>query len=853
MRLSDDNVLQTSNNNRANGNSRASVSAFVSNSDSLKNDAPVNYDLSASNYVNSPKKKRKQKTTASNIHKRRTNSKKEQKRAAKRAKRAARPLPLKILAAIGKFFGLIFLTLAIAGIILSIFLAIKLNSVREDALAIMAAAGDDAFKANLSSIVYDADGNEITTFSNGHVSFYTEYEDIPEIVRLTFVVSEDRKFYSHDGVDLKAVTRAFVIMMDDYGGPLNALKALLRGDSGISQGGSTITQQLARTVYLSNELSVSRKVKEIFIALELEDTYSKDEIMEYYINNIYFGNNCYGIEAAARKYFSKSVCDLTEPELIFLCAIPNNPTVYDPVTSFDNTYFRYRLLVKQLYENSVIDEALFCEWYDTEIVLNIKQTTRNNYVDTYVKYCATIELMELQGFSFQYDFDTEFDRQIYLTFYQKVYKQCNALLFTEGYRIYTSIDMDMQDELQQTIDEHMNETDNSVDDDGIYMFQSSGVCIDNDTGLVVAIVGGRTADYNGYTINRAYQSHRQPGSAIKPLIVYTPAFEAGFTPDTIAMDEKTEDGPKNISDYYAGSVTLRTAISLSLNTVAWKIMQYLTVDKALFYLYRLEFSRIVKEDYVPAASIGGFTYGVSTKEMAAGYAAIANDGIYRQATCIKSILDKNCEVVVKDAAQASAVYERNACRMMTSCLKTAVTSGTGANLTLKNAIYAAKTGTTDNYYDKWMVGYSAYYTLAIWVGYDYPKTVATEYNEVAKEIWADYMESVHEGLELVDFPDYTTPYTTIDNLDVPEEVTVNDDYDDTGTNDEGYVGEDDGSYTGADSENSGTNDDASSNEGSYDDVSSNEGSYDGALGDGSGSNSEASDDSGSNAEGENSA
>jgi len=672
---------------------------------------------------------------------------------------------------IRRVLSVLFMLVVFSVIMVAIVYGSKLMQLRKDAITLLDEKGEDAFFGAETSVVYDCNGEVLLYLKGERNSSYLEYGQIPEIVVKTFVVSEDRSFYSHSGIDLKGIARA--------------LWVLIKNEGEVTQGGSTITQQLARNIYLSYEVSIERKIKEMFIAYELEQRYDKDTIMEYYINNIYFANGLYGIEAAARGYFNKSVDELAASELIFLCAIPNNPTLYNPLENFENTLYRRNLLVTQLYEQGVIDELTASELKNYQINLEPGVSLRNNYVDTFVKYCATIELMEHRGFKLRYTFNSDTDKDLYETLYQKAYNECNSLLFTGGYEIYTSIDLSVQGEMQKILDEKLSGN-IAVDEEGIYAFQGSSVCIDNETGNVVAIVGGRTADgYAGYTLNRAYQSFRQPGSSIKPVMIYAPLFERGYTPDTIVIDEAFAGGPKNYPNSYSGPITVKTAVAQSKNTIAWRLFQALTPNVGLRYLTEMGFSKIVESDNTEAAALGGLTYGTSAKEMAAAYAALANDGVYRQPTCVTRIIDARGQEIVSNAVEEKSIYNENAARMTTDVLKEVLATGTGKKYQVDNAICAGKTGTTDNTYDKWFVGYSRYYTVSVWCGYDYPKNIESKYDSCAGEVWNDIMTYLHQNKEKRNFLTYAEP-----DEKVPDEAESTDEYADMETN----TGE--GSYDG---------------------------------------------------------
>lgn len=631
--------------------------------------------------------------------------------------------------------------LAILGVLAIVALVFvgTLVGFKNTAKKLTAGVTEDFFKEIQTSIIYDINGNEITSLSGEKELYYIESEEIPDILKTIFVEMEDKDFYSHSGIDLSAIVRS-------------AWANITSAD--IEQGASTITQQLAKNMFLTQEVSWERKITEMYIAFELEDMFSKDDILEFYINNIYFSSGYYGIEAAAEGYFDKSVSELDLSELAFLAAIPNNPSRYDPVNHYDSTIERRDRILRTLYASGSITALDYYEAVEEEPVLIDSDTGRNNYVDTYVFYCATRALMEAHGFEFKYEFESEEEKAQYSEEYDKAYSAYQTSLFTSGYRIYTSIDMDKQEFLQDTVNEQLKQY-TDVNDEGIYEVQGAATCIDNTTGFVTAIVGGREQDYNGYTLNRAYQSYRQPGSSIKPLIVYTPYLMQGHTPEETIEDTAIEGGPANFNDVYRGTITLTEALGVSSNVCAWKIMQTLTPQHGISFLKNMDFTRISEDEDNQSISIGGFTYGVTTEEMASAYATLENDGEFRNPTCIMSISASNSSVIVDNTnAESVTVYDAAATRTVTSMLKYGVDNQLIPRANLAHAIVAAKSGTTNDNKDGWFAGYSRYYTTVVWVGADMPVTIeGLSGSTYPLNIWREYMEYIHRGLELRDFSD----------------------------------------------------------------------------------------------------
>lgn len=584
-------------------------------------------------------------------------------------------------------------------------------SLYKEAQEIMEQSSEEDFHTNLSGEVYDADNRLIALLRNDKNIVYLDSGQIPERVKEAFVSIEDKRFYKHGGFDPFAILRA--------------LESLVAKNS-ITQGGSTITQQLSRNIYLTHTVKWERKVEEIFIAIALEKKYTKDEILEFYINNIYFSNGYYGIQAASRGYFSKDSDELSLSETAFLCAVPNNPAGFDPLLHKENTLKRRNLILKNMYEDDLISKTEYEDALEEEITLHPSRASfTRTWAHTYIYECATRALMEATG----KDHDT-----------------CHQDLYIKGYRVYTSIDMDIQKLLQNKIDESLADY-NTLGTSGAYALQSSAVCIDNSTGLVCAIVGGRSQEDISTDYNRAYMSFRQPGSSIKPLIVYTPALEMGYTASSTVVDSKEPDGPSNSSGHYAGTMTLRAAVEQSKNTVAYKLFREITPENGLSRLLAMHFSSIVEDDYTLAASLGGLTKGASSLEMSAAYAALANEGNYRLPTCITLITDMDGNIITVPVPEEYPVYETAAAREMTNILEGVLTRGTAKGQGIPGHSCAGKTGTTNDNIDGWFIGYSAYYTTGVWVGFDSPRGLSgLAGSTYPVGIWKAFMTDLHEGL-----------------------------------------------------------------------------------------------------------
>ena len=644
----------------------------------------------------------------------------------KKKKRKKRKILLKV--------SIVFLLLVVIGWFT---FGAKVMKLRSEAKELVAQSTEDTFKASQTSIVYDTNGKQLLKFKGEKDVYYLKYKELPVYVIAAVISVEDRNFYKHSGVDYKGITRAAVNYVIHKGV--------------ITQGGSTLTQQLAKTVFLNRQKTWKRKVKEIFMAVEMEKKYSKEQILEFYLNNVYYANGYYGIQAASQGYFRKDAKNLTMSEAAFLSAIPNNPTIYDPRTNKENTIKRRNKILKDMYEQDLIKKDQYEEAINEDI--NVKKaqktkTEKKNYVETYVIHCATKEIMKQKGFEFKYDFNSTSEKEKYQEEYDKMYAECKRTLYSAGYHIYTSIDPDVQSQLQSSVNNALTGY-TEKDKNGIYKAQASGTCIDNDTGKVVAIVGGREQKNIGYTLNRAYQSPRQPGSAIKPLLVFAPALEhgwsAGSTVNDSPMSTKDKHRVRNANGSYAGQITLRRAVEKSSNVVTMRLYEQLSPKTCLKYLEQMNFKYLTNSDYkYYTTCIGGFTKGTTSEEMAAGYATLKNEGVYREPTCITKITTSDGDEVMSSSTKKRRVYSTSAAKQMTDVLKSVVTSGTGVGAKVPNVDTAGKTGTTSSNRDGWFCGYTPYYTTAIWVGRDDNKIMpALSGGSYPKSIWSNFMNAIH--------------------------------------------------------------------------------------------------------------
>lgn len=680
----------------------------------------------------------------------------------KKQKRQKNPVERAIGIVIKIIIALLLAIVVIGGVLIYMKYGKKLIAMESDAKKIVSKSTMETFRQNETSIIYDANGNIMSKLKGEKDVYYIKYSDIPQVAVSAITSIEDKNFFKHKGYDLKAIIRAGL--------------AYIKNKGVITQGGSTITQQLARNIFLSFEESWQRKAREIFIAIELEKKYTKKEIMEFYLNNIYFANGYYGIQSAALGYFGKGVNSLSLSQITFLLSIPNSPTRYNPYENIEGTLARRDRILDQMVLDGKISKAEASKAKSEEIKLKAPKVEKSSYALTFALDRAVKALMKSEGFNFRYSFNSDEDRKAYNENYSEVYSSCQTRLYSGGYRIYTSIDPEKQKLLQDTVDGGLSVS-SEKSKSGIYSLQGAAVTIDNSSGRVVAIVGGRSQKLKGSTLNRAYQSFRQPGSTIKPLIVYTPAFEQGYTPESMVKDEKIEGGPVNADGVFSGNMTVLDALAKSKNTVAWKLFTEISPAIGIGKLLDMGFSAIADTDYYPSAALGGFTKGVNAVEMASAYAAIENGGEFREPTCIMKMTDSSGNDIVADGfyqkGTSKYIYDENACKMMITCMEAVMTKGTGVGGKLATMPCAGKTGTTNDSKDLWFVGFTKYYTTSVWVGYDIPRSLAgLTYTATPLGIWKTYMDSINNGLPLAKLDDYkiTVAPTKEDNKETEEET-----------------------------------------------------------------------------------
>lgn len=652
-----------------------------------------------------------------------------------------------ILKTITWIFGLS----AITAILIAIIIYPYIKEARETAYDSLKNVTSDFFKLNSNTLIYDKDDNVICEVNSGSFT-YDKLADVSNYITDGYIAVEDKNFKSHPGIDITAISRA-------------GLK-LVKNNGEITQGGSTITQQLIKNTMLTKKQTFQRKLAEMFIALDFEaqPDVNKKLIMEYYINTNFYGNNRYGVESACNYYFNCSAKDVTVAQAAMIVGISNSPSKYNPVANYDLCIERARFCLDKMYENNAITEIEYnkaLEDFDNGIEIyehTDDLINEDNYLTTYALYCASIKLMEQDGFEFKYTFDNEADEDDYNTLYNEKYNEKYNEIHAGGYEIHTSLDLDIQKEVQRAIDEKL-EFNNEQQDNGIYALQSAATVIDNSNNYVVAIVGGRT-DSGEY--NRGYQAARQPGSSIKPIVAYGPAFDTGeYYPSKIITDGPVEGEyqPSNWYNGYWGNVSIRYALEQSINTIAYKTLYNIGLSNGLEYLAKMKFSHLSYADYSSnTVALGGFTYGTTPYEMAKAYNTMQNRGKYSDRTCIK-VLSKLGEIVYNSASEETTqVYTADTSYMITSCLEDITLNGTGKAAAIDGQIVAGKTGTTNGSKDLWYCGYTKYYTASVWVGYDTPREMNID-SQIAMKVFNDFMTVLHDGKQEAD---WSKPETVIE-------------------------------------------------------------------------------------------
>lgn len=531
---------------------------------------------------------------------------------------------------------------------------------------------DNILNAPLSLVVLDKDDNAVSDLFTKENRIWVSIEKIPTDIRNAFVAVEDTRFYEHNGYDVKRIVKA---IYED-----------IRAGAYV-QGASTISQQLVKLSHLNQEKVLMRKIEEILLACQMEEEFSKDEILEMYLNYVYFGGGYYGIQAAAKGYFGVNVSELSIAQGALLAGILKSPSNYAPHLDMEASVERRNLVLRLMHEGEFIDDKTYQDAVMEQVVLSAegKNNVRDYYIDAALQESCEILNIDMES------------------------------LLSGGYKIYTYMDTDLQRACTEMFEDDANFPQEDV--------EGALAVIAADNGGVIAMIGGREQG-SALAFNRAVDIRRQPGSVIKPILVYAPALEyCDYTTVSMLLDTETDFNgyrPKNFNGKYAGWVTMREAVKKSLNIPAVSVLQDVGVKKAKEFAESIgiEFEA---EDNSLTLALGGFTYGVSPLQMAGAYATFASGGVYHQPAVVRKIETANGEVVYSHEKNGKRVMSEANAYILTDMLNSVIQDGTGKRLADLNMSIAGKTGTTEDVggnRDAWMAAYTSEYVAVAWMGYD---------------------------------------------------------------------------------------------------------------------------------------
>ena len=576
-----------------------------------------------------------------------------------------------------------------------------------------------------AGIATELEGQELF---GGYRSMPLSFSDIPEDLVNAFVSIEDKRFFKHSGVDWRRTAGATANYILKFDGEF---------------GGSTITQQLIKNVTERDEYSLQRKLQEIMWALDLERKMSKAEILQNYLNVINLSNGCYGVGAAAEYYFSKEVGELSLIECATIAAITNNPSYYDPIRNPENNRKRAELILSQMLEQGYINEAEYREAIGTQISISDKSGSVKNINLWYVDMVIDDVISDL------------------MTQYGYTRSMANMMIYRGGLKIYTAMDP----EVQSVLEKYYSSTDNFYSSDNTENPQSAMIIIDPYSGDILGVAGAIGKKNANRVQNFATGTVRPAGSVIKPLSVYAPALEKGIiTWSSVYDDVPVNFGsgttpvawPKNANGVYRGLTNVNYAIEHSVNTVTVKVLEDLGLEESFDFLYdKLSMKSLIKSkklsdgrtlsdvDYA-ALALGQFNYGVSVREITAAYSIFANSGVYSASRSYYTVSDELGNIMLEKRYHGEAILSSENAIIMTAMLQNVTKSGTANAITLKEFIdCAGKTGTTQNNYDRWYIGYTPYYLGGVWYGYEYPKSLDSSTGNVCVEVWDEVMTILH--------------------------------------------------------------------------------------------------------------
>lgn len=574
-----------------------------------------------------------------------------------------------------------------------------------------------------NSIVKDKDGNTIAVLSGEENRDFISISEMPEYLPAAFISIEDERFYEHMGVDIKRTAKA-------------TLTYIFNGGKS-SFGGSTITQQVVKNSTKEDERTWKRKVKEIARAYYLEKELSKDQVLELYLNLIFMGGTSYGVEVASNYYFSKSASDLDLAECAFLAGINHSPNSYNPFVEnngevMNNIKTRTKTVLDKMKELGKIKTN---EEYDAAIAkVDAGLTfTKGTIVETIYSYHTDAAIMQIINQLME-----EKDLN---------YEAAKLYLYGGGFTIYTTQDTAIQTAMNEEAakEKYTNTADGQQS-------QASMTLIDHKTGQVVGVIGGLREKTTSLGLNRATQGMKQTGSAMKPLAVVAPGIDKGIMTAATVYDDVPYSIYKNYGNY-RGLITIRYAIESSQNIPMVKAMQTLGTENSIEFLKSVGLTNLVDADNNLGLALGGLTNGTNTLEMAAAYGAIANDGVYIEPTFYTKVVDSNGNTVLEPHQEQRTVMSKAAAYVVKEILTQPVKTGTASYCGISGMSVAAKTGTTNDDFDRWMCGFTPYYSAATWYGYDENRTVKGWGTNPAGLIFSSVLKQSHTGLEGKKFSD----------------------------------------------------------------------------------------------------
>ena len=611
---------------------------------------------------------------------------------------------------------------------------------------------EDLYITGFVSFVYDKDDNVIGTLrgSENKNRIWADYEELPENLKNAMIAIEDERFYEHSGIDYKRSVAAF-------------LGYFLPGFK--SHGGSTITQQVVKNITGDDARSVPRKIREQWRALQLEKDHSKEEILELYCNVIYMANNVYGVKTAASGYFNKELSELTLGECAYLAGITNSPSKYNPMTTKgrENGYKRQVVILDKMLSLGMINQEEYRQAIQTKLSFNENYrssssgssvTVNSYFMDAAIKDLRK-DLMEAKGL-------TE--------------TQANNVIYNSGISIKTTMDPKIQQIVNEEFTNVNNFPSNANKGENEKLAQASITVTDPYTGYIVAMYGGYGQKKTAFAFNRATDSQRQPGSSIKPILVYGPMLDMGLiTPNTVINettvylnpDDPSTPWPSNSDKSIHGPSTVTQAVKFSYNIVAAMLYDRYASNRKDFLNYLKDCGIDRTNEKQISACLGGFTNGMCTREMVGAYSPFVTDGTYNPPITYTTVYDKDGNVYFENPSVSKKVYKTETALAMTSILEQVVTGGTAAGyINVKNVngqriLAAGKTGTTSNKYDVWFCGYTPYYAASVWYGFDNNTTIPKREDHQAAVIWNRVMNRIHDNYEPIDFPHTNNSQTVI--------------------------------------------------------------------------------------------